>query len=163
MRVRVAPAKTGRTVMTSHSNLALHARMPRLVALSGLLLAACGHSRGNWTQAEVSERLEDGAEYALDHVDASDEQAEHVKRTLRGLAPDIVTLRDEQKLLAADLRRELAKETLDRPAIEAIRVRSVALFERASQRGTQALVASAEELTPEQRQKLVARWEKHQR
>jgi Spy/CpxP family protein refolding chaperone len=128
-----------------------------------LLVMGCGHSRGNWTQAEVAERMEDMAEHALDHVDASDEQAERVNQVLRGLAPDLVALRDEQKKLGAELRRELAKETLDRAAIEGIRVRSVALFERASVRGAQALVASAEELTPEQRQKLTAKWEKHTR
>lgn len=82
---------------------------------------------------------------------------------LRGLAPDLVKLRDEHKALFAELGRELAKAELDRAAIEDLRARSVELFERASLRGTAALVASAEELTPEQRQKLVAKWEKHRR
>jgi Spy/CpxP family protein refolding chaperone len=150
--------------MSRVSNRALHARMPLLVSLSAVLVAVgCGRSQGSWTQAEVAERLEDGAEYALDHVDATDEQSERVNRVLRGLAPDIVTLREEQRALGAELRRELAKETLDRAAIEGLRVRSVALFERASVRGTQALVASAAELTPEQRQRLAAKWEKHTR
>jgi hypothetical protein len=150
--------------MTSLSDRSGYVRAPLLVSLSAVLLVmGCGRSHGNWTQAEVAERLEDGAEYALDHVDATDEQAANVNRVLRGLAPDIIKLRDEQKALGAELRRELAKETLDRGAIEGIRARSVALFERASQRGTQALLASAEELTPDQRQQLVARWEKHQR
>lgn len=150
--------------MTSLSNRSGIVRAPLLVSLSAVLLVmGCGHSRGEWTQAEVAERLEDGAEYALDHVDASDEQAQSVNRVLRGLAPDIIQLRDEQKALGAELRRELAKETLDRAAIEGIRVRSVALFERASQRGTQTLLASAGELTPAQRQKLVEKWEKHRR
>jgi len=150
--------------MTSLSNRSGYVRASLLVSLSAMLLVmGCGRGHGNWTQAEVAERLEDGAEYALDHVDASDTQAEGVNRVLRALAPDIIKLRDEQQALGAELRRELAKETLDRAAIEGIRVRSVALFERASQRGTQALLASAEELTPDQRQQLVAKWEKHRR
>jgi periplasmic protein CpxP/Spy len=150
--------------MSLLSNRSGYVRAPLLVSLSAVLLVmGCGRSHGNWTQAEVAERLEDGAEYALDHVDATDEQSDKVNRIMRGLAPEIIQLRDQQRALGAELRRELAKETLDKAAIEGIRVRSMALFERASLRGTQALLASADELTPEQRQKLVERWEKHRR
>jgi len=150
--------------MMAEASRTMGTKVPLLVSLSALLLViGCGRPRGSFTEAELAERLEDVAEYALDHVDASEEQTERVNGVLRGLAPDLVKLRDEHKALFAELGRELAKAELDRAAIEDLRARSVELFERASLRGTAALVASAEELTPEQRQKLVAKWEKHRR
>jgi Spy/CpxP family protein refolding chaperone len=117
----------------------------------------------NLTEGELAERMEDVAEFGLDYVDASEEQVTRVNQVLRATAPDIVKLRTEQRALAAELRKELAKDTIDRARIEELRTRSIDLFDRATARASESLIASAEVLTPEQRRKLTSKWEKHAR
>lgn len=141
------------------------ARPSALVLLAVPLALACGgprHGMANLTEAELAERMEDVAEFGLDYVDASEEQVTRVNQVLRATAPDIVQLRTEQRALAAELRKELAKDTIDRARIEQLRTRSIDLFDRAT-RASESLIASAEVLTPEQRRKLTSKWEKHAR
>jgi Spy/CpxP family protein refolding chaperone len=57
----------------------------------------------------------------------------------------------------------LAAPTIDRAAIERIRVEQMQLAETATRRMTQALVDAAEVLNPEQRAKLAANWENRRR
>jgi protein CpxP len=133
-----------------------------LIALP--LAVAChgpGHGMANMTEGEIAERMEDVAEWGLDSVDAADAQVERVNQVLRGFAPDVVQFRAEHAALAAELRAELAKDTIDHDRIEAIRKKALALFDRASQKGSEKLVAAAEVLTPAQRNELTYRWEKH--
>ena len=140
------------------------ARPSALVLLSVPLVMACHgprHGMANMTEGELAERMEDIAEYGLDYVDASEEQVTRVNQLLRAAAPDVIKLRNEQRALAAELRKELSKDTVDRARIEELRLRAVQLFDRASARAGQSLVASAEVLTVEQRRKLTSRWEKH--
>ncbi|MEY4549701.1 MAG: hypothetical protein RL685_5896 [Pseudomonadota bacterium] len=142
------------------------ARPSALILLTVPLALACGgprHGMANLTEGELAERMEDVAEYGLDYVDASEEQVTRVNQVLRATAPDVIQLRTEQRALAAELRKELAKDTIDRARIEALRSRSIALFDRATARASESLIASAEVLTPEQRRKLTGKWEKHAR
>ncbi len=130
------------------------------------LAVACGgprHGGVNLSEAQVAERFEDIAEYGLDYVDADEAQTEQVSQVIRGLAPDLVRFRSEQRALSAQLRAELAKDPVDRAQIEALRRRAVELFDQASARGSQALTSAADVLTPEQRQKLTQKWEKYAR
>lgn len=128
------------------------------------LAAACrgpGHGMANLTEAEIAERMADVAEFGLDSVDADDQQIARVNQVLRGFAPDVVRFRTEHRAIAAELRAELGKDTIDRTRIEALRKRAVDLFDRASGRSSATLVAAAEVLTPEQRNELTYKWEKH--
>lgn len=138
---------------------------PLALALAALSLAvACHgprHHRANMTEAELVEHMEEMAEFGLDHVDASDAQVARVGEVIRGLAPDLIKLRAEHRALARELRAEISKDTLDRARIEELRTRALDLFDRASTRGSEALLASLETLTPEQRRALVQKWEKH--
>src|SRR5688572_13076033 len=91
------------------------ARPSALVLLSVPLALACHgprHGMANMTEAELAERMEDVAEYGLDYVDASEQQVTRVNQVLRSAAPDIIKLRAEQRALAAELRKELAKDTI---------------------------------------------------
>jgi Spy/CpxP family protein refolding chaperone len=129
-----------------------------------LALAGCrGHHRGEMTEAELGERMEDIAEYALDHVDASEQQTAQVNAVLRAAAPDLVAFRREHRELAAKLRAELAKDKIDRAQVEMLRQEGLDLADRASARASQALLDAADELQPEQRRKLAEKWAKHQR
>lgn len=138
------------------------ASRPAAILLLALpLTVACrGPRHGKLTEAEVAEHMQDVAEIGLDAVDATDQQVARVNEVLTGLAPDVVKLRAEQRALAAELRGELAKPSIDHARIEALRQRMLALFDRGSQRGSQALLAAAEALTPEQRSELTYKWEK---
>jgi Spy/CpxP family protein refolding chaperone len=139
--------------------------VPALLGTTVLVGVACHGPRGgfgNMTEAEVAERMTDVAEFGLDTVDADDQQVERVNGLLTGAAPDVVRFRAEHKALAAELRAELAKDTIDRDRIEALRKRALDLFDRASQKGSDTLVSVAEVLTPAQRKELTYKWEKHQ-
>ncbi len=136
-----------------------------VLSIVPLALACHGPPRhmGNLSESEVAERMGDVAEYGLDYVDASDDQVARVEQQLRGAAPEVVKLRAEHRALMAELRAELAKDKIDRARIEELRARALDLFERGSAQLSERLVASAEVLTPEQRRKLMSRWEKHSR
>jgi Spy/CpxP family protein refolding chaperone len=138
---------------------------PATVLLLALPLAlGCrgpGHGMANLTETEIAERMENVAEWGLDSVDADDAQIARVNQVLRGFAPDIVKLRAEHRALTAELRAELSKDSIDRERVEAIRKQAMALFDRASQRSSETLVAAAEVLTPAQRNELTYKWEKH--
>lgn len=137
---------------------------PATVLILALPLAfACrgpGRGMANLTEAEIAERMEDVAEWGLDSVDADDAQIARVNQVLRGFAPDIVSLRAEHRALSAELRAELSKDTIDREHVEAIREKALALFDRASRRSSETLVAAADVLTPAQRKELAYKWEK---
>jgi len=139
--------------------------LPRPTALILLVLPltiACrGPHHGKMTEAEVSERMQDVAEIGLDAVDATDQQIGRVNEVLSGFAPDVIKLRAEHRTLAAELRGELAKSSIDRARVEALRQRALDLFDRATRRSSEALLAAAETLTPEQRAELTYKWEKY--
>jgi Spy/CpxP family protein refolding chaperone len=139
-------------------------RPTSLIILALPLAVACrgpGHHAANMTEAEIAERMQDVAEFGLDHVDADDAQVERVNQLIGGFAPDVVRFRGEHRALATELRAELSKDKIDRARIEALRQRALELFDRASAKSSEALVAVAEVLTPAQRNQLVYKWEKH--
>jgi Spy/CpxP family protein refolding chaperone len=137
-------------------------RPTALLILALPLAVACrGPRHANMTETEIAEHMQDIAELGLDHVDADEQQIERVNGVLRGLAPTVVRLRTEHRALGAELRAELAKDKVDPARIEALRRRALDLFDRASQEGSKALVASAEVLTPAQRNELTYKWEKY--
>jgi len=133
-----------------------------LLVLPLAAVACRGHQHGNMTEAELGERMEDVAEYALDHVDASEQQTAQVNAVLRGVAPDLIAFRNEHRGLATKLRAELGKDKLDRAQIELIRQEGLDLADRVSARASQALVDAADKLDGEQRRKLTEKWAKHQ-
>lgn len=129
-----------------------------------LAVAGCrGHHHGEMTEAELNERLEDVAEYALDHVDATEQQTAEVNAVLRAATPDLIAFRREHRELAGKLRAELAKDKIDRAQVEVLRQEGLDLADRASARAGQALVDAADKLQPEQRRKLTDKWAKHHR
>jgi Spy/CpxP family protein refolding chaperone len=165
-----AGPNTGSTLPTHQENLDMQSiwkNLPRpasLLILALPLAIACRgphHGMANMTEAELTERMQDVAELGLDHVDANDQQIERVDAVLAGLSPSLMRLRAEHRALGAELRTELGKETVDATRVEALRKRALDLFDRASQEGQKALIATAEILTPEQRRELTYKWEKY--
>jgi Spy/CpxP family protein refolding chaperone len=135
---------------------------PAAMLILALPLSLACHGPGHrMTEAEIAERMQDVAEWGLDAVDADDAQVERVGQLLQGFAPSVVQFRAEHAALTDELRAELAKERIDRERVEAIRKKALVLFDRATQKGSETLIATAEVLTPAQRGELTARWEKH--
>lgn len=129
-----------------------------------VLAAACG--RGRWhshhalTDEQMRKKIERGVEWVLDDVDATDEQVAEVTRVLQGAVPEVTALRDERKALVSEFQVALGKQTVDPAELEALRQKALALVDRASARGTQALAEAANKLTPEQRAELVSKWQR---
>jgi len=135
-----------------------------LILLALPLAVAChgpGHHGAHMTEAEIAERMQDVAEFGLDSVDADDAQVERVDQLIADFAPDVVRFRGEHRALAGELRAELSKDAIDPARIEALRQRALELFDRASAKGSEKLVAVAGVLTPAQRKELAYEWEKH--
>jgi Spy/CpxP family protein refolding chaperone len=137
-------------------------------AVAGALaLGACSHGphRG-WHDGAMSgpidpERAarftEKMADRVVGAVDGTPEQRQRIAAIAQAALTDLAPMREK----ARDGRRRglelLRAPTVDRTAIEALRVEQVALADAASKRVTQALADSAEVLTPEQRARLADR------
>jgi Spy/CpxP family protein refolding chaperone len=90
-------------------------------------------------------------------IDATDAQKQQLDPIVKQAAGDLRPLREKVQ----DARRRgaelLSAETIDRGAIERVRVEQIATADAASKRFTRALTDVAEVLTPPQRKKLAAR------
>lgn len=137
--------------------------LKRGIYLAFIPLAASGCHRGHGgsaTAEQAQERVKHAAEWFYAAVDATDEQEAAIDPLLEGATGDLFEMRAERQALAQELRTALSRDTVDPAELEQIRGRALALIERASQRGFEALAQVAEQLDAEQRNKLVKRWEK---
>jgi periplasmic protein CpxP/Spy len=101
-------------------------------------------------------------EQMLEQVDASEAQRSQVKQIMKTAAEDLRPQHEALRKLMAEGQALLTATTIDATAVEALRLRSQAQQEQISKRMSQALVAAANVLTPEQRAKLGERMAKHQ-
>jgi len=103
-------------------------------------------------------RIEDGADRGVRHlaieIDATNEQQEKLRSIVRGAIKDLLPMREKAMSARQRGRVLLTQPSIDRAAIEALRVEQIALADAASKRFTQALSDVAEVLTPEQRRKI---------
>jgi len=108
----------------------------------------------------MGEFAEKRVKHMLDEVKASDEQKAKavgiVKASLSKGAPLAEKMRDNH----TQLHKLMSAATLDKAAIEALRVEQIKLADEASKLATQTMQDVAEVLTPEQRAKLAATMEK---
>lgn len=106
-------------------------------------------------------RIEDGADRGVRHlaieIDATNEQQEKLRAIVKGAVKDLVPLREKVQSARERARVLLTQPTVDRAAIEALRVEQMALADAASKRFTQALSDLADVLTPEQRRRIDTR------
>lgn len=123
---------------------------------------ACHHRNphDNLTEAEVKERAADHVDDAMDWLDGTDAQKQRVTQVVDAAIPDAMAFREEQRALRSEFQKELKAPTVNATALEDLRVRFMKLADAATTRGVRAIVDVANILTPQQRQKLVEKWEK---
>jgi Spy/CpxP family protein refolding chaperone len=137
-------------------------RRGMLVAVVPIIAVGCHgrHHRAGMSEAELREHAQDGAEFVLDHVDASEDQEGRVSQILDQLVPDLVALRPEKEALATELSQVLGADQVDPARVEEIRKKAIALADRASARMAKSLVETAQVLDKEQRAKLIRHWQR---
>jgi len=91
-------------------------------------------------------------------IDATDAQKQKIDPIVKQAAKDLQPLRAQVREARREGMKLLSADTIDRGAIERLRVQQITAADGASKRFTQALTEVAEVLTPEQRKTLAARF-----
>jgi protein CpxP len=92
----------------------------------------------------------------LETAGATDAQKEKIKATWTALRPQLQALRQERMKLHGEMQKALSAPTIDTAQVERLRQQGVQLADKTSAIVSQGMVQSAQVLTPEQRQKVVA-------
>ncbi|MCB9722492.1 MAG: Spy/CpxP family protein refolding chaperone [Spirochaetaceae bacterium] len=138
--------------------------------LAGLTLALLGLANtvsawGRGGDADPGARMRHHAEHVLDHVlddvDATDAQRTSIRDIVLGTVDELGARRAEHVDPREALRGLLVAETIDREALEQLRLEHVARADEASRLVTQRLADALEVLTPEQRRALEDRFDRH--
>ena len=104
-------------------------------------------------------RAEKQLERMIDHrvPDATPEQKTRLLAIAKSAMADMKPLREQMHAARAESKKLLAQPTIDRAAIEAARVKQMALHDACSKRMSKAWADAAEVLTPAQRAKVAER------
>jgi periplasmic protein CpxP/Spy len=120
-------------------------------------------SRPFWGQTFDPAAFEDRADRMVRHlsieVDATAEQQDRLRTIVRSAVRDLVPLREKAVNSRQRGRDLLTQTTIDRAAIESLRVDQMALADQASRRVAQAIADAASVLTVEQRRKIAERFD----
>ena len=121
------------------------------------------HGHGMWAEMspeESGKRIDKMVNWMLDDVSATPEQKQRVAQIAKDAAQELMPMRKQHKEARGRAVDLFAQPSIDRAAIEQLRVEELQLGEAASKRITKAIADAAEVLTPEQRVKLAAEWKK---
>jgi len=169
----------------NHSDPSAHSRPPatggralRVVAIlvaalvTALVLASLADA-GGWFGGRGhdhdfrAERAHDHAEFAVEwalrHLDASDEQQARIQQIVSSAIDELTALREPHEQHREAFVALLGEEQIDRTRLEALRAQELALAGDASSVLTTALAEIAETLTLEQRKELLEHASKHRR
>ena len=102
----------------------------------------------------TGERIEKMVKHLAIEVDATPEQQEKLTAIAKQVAKDLEPLRGQAMETRKQAMELLSAPSIDRAAIEKLRVSKLQHADAASRRITQAFADAAEVLTPEQRKKL---------
>lgn len=115
---------------------------------------------GDMDPAVMARRIDAKVAYMLAEIDATPEQRERIATILKGLANDLQQSRGRHQQARRQSLALLAAPTIDRAQLEKLRVEQMQLGDVTSRRLLQAMMDSAEVLNPEQRAKLIERWQR---
>lgn len=101
------------------------------------------------------ERAEIATDFVLMQVSASEAQRQQVKAIVKDAINDLLPLREQHRATHQAFVDALAQPTVDRAALEQLRVAAIQRAQTASTRLVQAIADVAEVLTPQQRTELI--------
>jgi periplasmic protein CpxP/Spy len=116
-----------------------------------------GFFGGPPTPAQIDERIDRMTKHMAIELDATAEQQAKIASIAKAAVSDLRAMREKAQAGRAQAVTLLTAPTIDRTAIEKLRVEQLGLADAASKRIAQALADAAEVLNPEQRKK-VADW-----
>jgi len=119
-----------------------------------------GGMHGPMDPATMGRKIDAMVGWVLADIDVTPTQREKIASILKGAANDLAPLREQHRAARKQSLALLAAPTIDRAQLEKIRLEQVQLGETSSRRMFQAMLDSAEVLNPEQRAKLVERWQR---
>ncbi len=100
---------------------------------------------------------------ALGQVNATPEQKQKVTQIAQNAFSEMRPLREQRRAVQTQLATLLKAETIDRAALDKLRMEQITTAETVTKRLGQAIAEAAEVLSPAQRQQLVERWESRRR
>ena len=115
---------------------------------------------GDMDPAAQARRIEAMVAFALADVDATVEQRDRIGAIMKAAANDLQASRKLHMQARRQSMQLLTASTIDRAQLEKLRVEQMQLGDSTSRRLLQAMMDSAEVLTPEQRAKVAERWQK---
>ena len=107
------------------------------------------------------EHMQARLDRVLTDIGATDAQKTQIKSIWSGLGPQLKAAHQDRAKLHEQLEQAMSAATIDTAAIEKLRQQSVQTIDRVSSLFTQGMVATAQALTPDQRQKALAEMRKH--
>ena len=113
------------------------------------------HQRGGFSQLsdeEIEKKITRAVKHVSIEIDATTEQEAKITALATALAKDMKPLHGNFKAAGEEMRKLLVADSIDRAAMEKIRLERLAEAGRASKELVNALADIAEILTPEQRQ-----------
>ncbi len=140
-----------------------------LANVSGMMAAAAPFEGGfapglaaDWRSGLLNGAIEAVVEVHADRmirhlaieIDATAEQQDKLRAVVRSAVQDLLPVREKLLAARATARDLLTQQTIDRTAIEKLRLDQIAIHDAASKRLVQAVADAAEILTPEQRRRL---------
>ncbi len=128
-----------------------------VVAVGAVSFALHGH--GHSIERFAEKRID----RMLDKVDASDSQRAEIAGIVQEAVADMKELRGLFRETRQALITTFGEETVDRQALEELRLERLETMDQASRRLVTALADVADVLTPEQRRTLVEHMERHER
>jgi periplasmic protein CpxP/Spy len=115
---------------------------------------------GPLSPAQIDERIDRMTKHMAIELDATADQQVKIASIVKAAVADLRAMREKAQAARDQAIALLTAPTIDRAAIERLRVEQIALAEAASKRIAQALADAADVLNPEQRRK-VSDWTSH--
>jgi Spy/CpxP family protein refolding chaperone len=113
-----------------------------------------GGFMGQLDPAQMEERADRMVRHLAIEIDATTEQQEKLRTTVKAALKDILPMRDKARATHLRARELLLAPTVDRAAIESLRTEQMALADAFTKRVADALADMASVLTLEQRRKI---------
>lgn len=108
---------------------------------------------------EISYIVQHRVGKALSKVDATQEQRDKIDAIAKAAVNDVMAMRKDPSARREKLLAIMKADTIDKPALEALRAEQLDVAQAASKRIVQAVGDAAEVLKPEQRRELAQHWE----